>query len=103
MKHSPVEPVNTTAIISAYEALRESVLTPHFSPVIRWSMKRLIAEGLHAWIITLNWTPSSEPARTSVEYSSEFTDELNESGAIVQLIASMMLQSLTEETYEYSE
>jgi len=103
MKHSPLEPMNSTAIISAYEALRESVLTPHFSPFIRWSMKRLIADGRHAWIITLNWTPSREPARTSVEYSSEFTDELNESGGIVQLIASMMLQSLTEETSEYTE
>lgn len=99
MNHSPVELVNATAIICAYEALRASVLTAQVSPFTHRSMQRVISEGLHAWIITLNGTPN-EPARTSVDNSSDFTATFNESGAIVELIASMTLQSLTEETYE---
>ncbi len=101
MNHSPIEPVNSTTIISAYEALRASVLTSQVSPLTYRSMTRLIAEGLHAWIITLNGIPLNEPAPTAVDYLSEFTAEFNGSGAIVQLIASMTLQSLTEETDEY--
>ncbi len=100
MNPSPVQPVNAPAIISAYEVLRASVLTLQVSPFTHRSMQRLISEGLYAWIITLNEIPSNELARTSVDYSSSFTDPFNESGAIVALIASMTLQSLTEETYE---
>jgi len=100
MNPSPVELVNATAIISAYEALRASVLTAQVSPFTHRSMQRLIAEGLYAWIMTLNGTYSNEPVRTAVEFSSAFTAPCNENGAIVQLIASMTLQSLTEETYE---
>ncbi len=102
MNHSSVELVNATAISSAYEALRASVLTSQISPFTHRRMQRLISEGLYAWIITLNGTPSNEPARTSVDFSSDFTatSTFNESGTIVELIASMTLQSLTEETYE---
>ena len=102
MNHSSVKPVNSTTIISAYEALRDSVLTSPFSPVRLRSMKRLIAEGLHAWIMTLNGTPSNEPVRMAVDDSSAFTAQFNESDTIVQLIASMTLQSLTEEIDEYT-
>jgi hypothetical protein len=100
MNPSPVELVKATAMISAYEALRASVLTAQCSPFTHRSMQRVISEGLYAWIITLGRTCSNEPARTSVDNSSDFTAPCNESGAIVQLIASMTLQSLTEETYE---
>ena len=100
MNPSPVELVKTTAIINAYEALRASVLISQCYPLTHQSMQRLISEGLYAWIITLNGTCSNEPVRTSVDFSSDFTAPFNESGAIVELIASMTLQSLTEETYE---
>ena len=99
MNHSPLEPMNTPAIISAYEALRAAVLSSPCSPLAHRSIKRVIAEGLYAWLITLYANPN-EPVRTSVDYSSSFTDTFNESGPIVELIASMTLQSLTEERYE---
>ena len=100
MNHSPIQPVNATVIINAYEALRAAVLMSPCSPLTHPSIKRVMAEGLYAWINTLNGTPSNEPAQTSVDSSSGFTDTFNESDAIVGLIASMTLQSLTEETYE---
>ena len=100
MNPSPVELVKATAIINAYEALRASVLISQCSPLTHRSMQRLISEGLYAWIITLNGTCSNEPVRTAVEFSSDFTAPFNEHGAIVELIASMTLQSLTEEAYE---
>ena len=103
MNPSPVELVNATAMINAYEALRASVLTAQCSSLTHRSMQRLIAEGLYAWIMTLNGTYSNEPARTSVDNSSDFTAPFNERGAIVQWIASLTLQSLTEETYECDE
>ena len=100
MNPSPLERVKATAIINAYETLRAAVLTSQCSPLTHRSMQRLISEGLYAWIITLNGTCSNEPVRTSVDLSSDFTAPFNESGAIVELIASMTLQSLTEQTYE---
>ena len=102
MNPSPVESLNATAIINAYEALRASVLSSQVSPFTQRSQQRLIAEGLYAWIITLNETLANEPAQTPVEVSSDFTatSPFNERGAIVELIASMTLQSLTEERYE---
>ncbi len=99
MNPSPVQPVNTTAIIGAYEALRASVLRSPCSPLAHRSINRVMTEGLYAWIITLNGNPN-EPARTPVDFLSDFNAPCNESGAIVALIASMTLQSLTEETYE---
>ncbi|NNF96793.1 MAG: hypothetical protein HKM94_07710 [Halobacteria archaeon] len=100
MNPSPVQTLNAPAIINTYEVLRASVLRSQISPFAHRSMQRVIAEGLYAWIITLNEIPSSELARTSVDYSSSFTDPFNESDAIVRLIAAMTLQSLTEEMYE---
>jgi len=100
MNPSPIGPLNATAIIDAYEALRAAVLRSQVSPFAYQSMQRVIAEGVYGWIITLNGTPSDEPTRTSVAYSSGFTNTFNESDAIVGLIASMTLQSLTEERYE---
>ncbi len=100
MNPSPVESVTTTAIISAYEALRAAVLRSQCSLLTPRSMQRLISEGLYGWIITLNGTDSNEAVRTGVEFSSDFTAPFNESGAIVELIASMTLQSLTEQAYE---
>lgn len=100
MNPSPVDLVNATTIINAYEALRASVLRSQCSPLTQRSMQRLISEGLYAWIMTLNGTDSNEAVRTAVDFSSDFTAPFNESGAIVELIASMTLQSLTEETYE---
>ena len=102
MNPASLELVNATAISSAYEALRASVLTAQISAFTHRRMQRLIAEGLYAWILTLNATPSNEAARTSVDFSSAFTatSTRNDSGALVELIASMTLQSLTEDTYE---
>ena len=100
MNPSPVELVKATAMINAYEALRASVLRSQCSPLTHRSMQRLIADRLYAWIMTLNRTSSNEPLQTAVDFSSAFTAPCNESGAIVEWIASMTLQSLTEETYE---
>ncbi len=100
MNPSPVELVKATAMINAYEALRASVLTAQCSPLIHRSMQRLISKGLYAWIRTLNGTYPNEPVRIAVDFPSAFTAPCNESGAIVEWIASMTLQSLTEETYE---
>ena len=100
MNLSPLEPVTTTALISAYEALRAAVLMSQCSPLAHRSIKRVIAERLYAWIITLNEIPANEPTRTLIDCSSGFSAPFNESDAIVELIASMTLQSLTEEAYE---
>ena len=100
MNPSPGELLNAPAIINAYELLRASVLRSKVSPSSHRSMQRVISEGLYAWIITLNAIASKEPTRTLVDAASGFTAPCNENDAIVELIASMTLQSLTEESYE---
>jgi hypothetical protein len=99
MKYSAMESMDTTALINDYEQLREAFLRSPSSAATRPCLKRLVGEGLYAWVMTRNRTQTNDLAPT--DYSAPSSTELNASDAIVQLMASMTLRSLTEETHDY--
>jgi hypothetical protein len=99
MKHSAMASMDTTALINDYEQLRESFLRSPSSAATRPCLKRLVGEGLSAWVMTRKRAQPNDLART--DDSAASTAELNASDAIVQLMASMTLRSLTEETHDY--
>jgi hypothetical protein len=90
-------PTDPLTLVTDYEALRAAVLATRASPDTRLGIRRLIAEGLHAWLKRQPWVrPEQAPPPSSPPLSAEGPDD----EALVQLIASMTLGSLVfaEET-----
>jgi hypothetical protein len=99
MKYSAMESMDTTALINDYEQVREAFLRSPSSAATRPCLKRLVGEGLYAWVMTRKRAQPNDLAAT--DYSVTSSAELKASDAIVQLMASMTLRSLTEETHDY--
>ncbi len=99
MKYSTTESTDTTALINDYEQSREAFLRLPSSAATRRCLKRLVGEGLYAWVMTRKRAQSNDLAAT--DYPAPGGAELDASDAIVQLMASMTLRSLTEETHDY--
>ncbi len=89
------------AMINDYEQVRAAALAPGSSPGTRQWLKRLVGEGLYAWIMTRSVAQPHDRAPISMDYSSGIIAERNKRDAIVQLLASMTLRSLTEEIDVY--
>lgn len=101
MKHAPMQSIAAAARIDDYEQVRAAALTSRPAPVTRRWSQQLVGEGLYAWLMTRNGAQPHERAPTSVDVSSARTTQLKQRNAIVQLLASMTLQSLTEDNHVY--
>ena len=84
--------MQTTVMINAYERLRAAVLKS--TPGTGKRLTQLLSEGLHAWLMTRS---GAEAPPVSLGVSRGRPVQLTQRHAIVQLLASMTLQSLTED------
>ncbi len=78
--------------VANYEALRASFLASRVSPAKRSRIRRMVAEGLHAWLAT---QPSAHTAqRAPAADPLPITVEVPDQDDLVQLMACMTLRSL---------
>ena len=94
MKHSAMQSMDAAAMINDYEQLRAASLASRCSPGTHPWLKRLVGEGLYAWLMTRNSAQSHDQALASINTSSPSAAVLNQHDAIVQLLASMTLRSI---------
>ena len=94
---SATDPATTVA---DYEALRASFLASRASPAMRSRIRRVVAEGLHAWLASQPSTHVSQVRRAPAAYSVPISADLPDNGDLpnhddlVQLMACMTLRSL---------
>lgn len=102
MKRSPMQSIAPAAMIDDYEQARSAALTSRPAAVTRRWLQQLVAEGLYAWLMTRSGgVKLHKRAPTWVDVSSTRTAQLKQHHAIVQLLASMAIQSLTEDNDVY--
>ena len=80
--------------VADYEALRASFLASCASPATRSRIRRLVAEGLHAWLATQPSAHTSQAQPAPAAYSLPITADLPDHDDLVQLMAFMTLRSL---------
>lgn len=84
-----IPPTDPATTVADYEALRASFLASRVSPATRSRIRRLLAEGLHAWLAT---QPSAQPAQPADPLP--ITTDLTDHDDLIQLMACMTLRSL---------
>lgn len=80
--------------VADYEALRASFLAARASAATRANIRRLVAEGLHAWLASQPSAPSSNVQRAPAADSLPISADLPEHDDLIQLMACMTLRSL---------
>ncbi len=94
--------MNAAAMINDYERLRAAALTQRSASGSRRRLKQLVGEGLHAWLMARSDAQAPRRTPTSSGVSPERNVQLTQQRHdMVQLLASMTLQSLTEDTHVY--
>ncbi len=84
-----IPPTDPATTVADYEALRASFLASRAYPATRSRIRRMVAEGLHAWLAT---QPSAQPAPAADPLP--ITVEVPDHDDLVQLMACMTLRSL---------
>ncbi len=91
MSMPATDPATTVA---DYEALRASFLASRASPATRSRIRRVVAEGLHAWLASQPSAHASQaqwaPAPDSLPISADLPDHDD----LIQLMACMTIRSL---------
>jgi hypothetical protein len=87
-------PTDPLAFVTDYEALRACFLASQASPDTRSGFRRLIGEGLHAWLKRQSLACPGQAQRALPPCSRPLTAEVSDHDALIQLIASMTLGSL---------
>ncbi len=92
MSMPATDPATTVA---DYEALRASFLTARASAATRASIRRVVAEGLHAWLASQPSAHASQAQqRAPAAYSVPISADLPNNDDLIQLMACMTLRSL---------
>lgn len=92
--------MNAAAMINDYERLRAAALTSRSASGSRQRLKQLVGEGLHAWVACSDaQAPTRTPTSSGISPGRNL--QLTQRHDMVQLLASMALQSLAEDTHVY--
>ena len=93
--------MNAAAMINDYERLRAAALTSRSASGTRQRLKQLVGEGLHAWLMARSDAQAPTRTPTPSGISAGRNLQLTQRHDMVQLLASMALQSLAEDTHVY--
>lgn len=80
--------------VADYEALRASFLASRVSPATRSRIRRMVAEGLHAWLASQPSAHTSQAQPAPAADPLPITVEVPDHDDLVQLMACMTLRSL---------
>ncbi len=89
-----IPPTDPATTVADYEALRASFLASRASPATRSRIRRMVAEGLHAWLASQTTAHSSQAQRAPAAYSVPISADLSDHDDLIQLMACMTLRSL---------
>ena len=101
MKRSPMQSTAPGTMTNDYEQARSAALTSRPAVVIRRWLQQLVAEGLYAWLMSRSAAQAHERTPTLIDVSPICTAQLKQRRDIVELLASMAIDSLTEDNDVY--
>ncbi len=90
----PMSAIDSLTCVTDYEMLRASFMTSKISSTTRLGIQRLITEGLLAWFKRQSLTLPRKVQQEIPAGSRSISDDEPDNEALIQLIASMTLQSL---------
>jgi hypothetical protein len=91
--------MNAATLINDYEHLRAGVLASRSAAGTHRRSMHWLDQGLHAWLVGRSGAPPQPAPTPSGLVASAYTIPLMQHHDMVQLLASMTLQSITEDTH----